>query len=204
MTNWPENPKTLLRGNGWLHRWPAGLKLCLLMLASTVFVLVDHVFWLAFACAMAFGIWISVMGSGVREGLARLPWLMLTVALVVAYVIIFNGLHAGLEVLFRLLALFFLAMAVTSSTTVSDMMLVVERVLQPFAKLGWCNAQKVALTFGLSLRLVPVLLRQWQDIRQAQAARGIDAAPYALLIPMLAKTLKRADEIGEAIDARGD
>lgn len=204
MTNWPENPKTLSSANGWLQRWPATLKLCLLALASTVFVLVDHVFWLACASAIAFGVWISVVGLRRHDEWMRLPWLAVAVGLVVAYVIIFSGVHAGLVVLFRLLALFFLAMAVTSSTTVSDMMLVVEHVLQPFAKLGLCNAQKIALTFGLSLRLVPVLLRQWQDIRQAQAARGIDAAPYALLIPMLAKTLKRADEIGEAIDARGD
>jgi biotin transport system permease protein len=44
---------------------------------------------------------------------------------------------------------------------------------------------------------------QWQDIREAQLARGLTPSPFTMGVPMLMRTLRRADEIAEAIDARG-
>jgi biotin transport system permease protein len=82
------------------------------------------------------------------------------------------------------------------------MMAVVEWLLQPLEKYGWVRADRVALAFGLTLRLIPELSLQWQEIREAQAARGIESSIFSLCVPMLLRTLRRADEIAEAIDAR--
>jgi biotin transport system permease protein len=56
--------------------------------------------------------------------------------------------------------------------------------------------------FGLTLRLIPELTVQWQDIREAQAARGLKANPFTLGVPMLLRTLRRAQDIADALDAR--
>ena len=103
----------------------------------------------------------------------------------------------------RLLALLLFAISVIATTSVTAMMAVVEKFLQPFDRWGWIRADKVALMFGISLRLMPVLLEQWHEIREAQAARGYRASPLALLVPMLVRTLQRAAEMADAIDARG-
>ena len=38
---------------------------------------------------------------------------------------------------------------------------------------------------------------------EAQRARGLDRSAIALLVPLLIKTLKMADNLSDAIDARG-
>jgi biotin transport system permease protein len=95
------------------------------------------------------------------------------------------------------------ALVVSVSTSISQLMSVVLWLLQPLERLGWVNTESVALAFGLTLRLIPELSTQWHDIREAQAARGLSASPLTMAIPMLLRTIRRAHEIAEAIDARG-
>ncbi len=49
---------------------------------------------------------------------------------------------------------------------------------------------------------MPVLASVAADIREAQAARGLDRSVFALAVPLTLRTLRMADEIAEAIDAR--
>lgn len=187
----------------WLARWPAGLKLAVLLAMATAFVLVKNPWVLLAAAVVMAAVWLSVAGPIDWRAWRKAVWMGMTIAVIVAYVAAFAGVEQAMVVLFRLMALLLAALAVVASTPVSAMMAVVEKLLAPLGRRGWVDPQKVALAFGLSLRMVPVLIEQWQEIREAQAARGIKAAPYALLVPMLARTLRRADEIAEAIDARG-
>ncbi|CFN71313.1 cobalt transport protein [Bordetella pertussis] len=53
------------------------------------------------------------------------------------------------------------------------------------------------------MRFIPEIWRNYQEIREAQAARGLGAHPLALLVPLVVRTLKRAEEVAQAIDARG-
>jgi len=82
-------------------------------------------------------------------------------------------------------------------------MAVVLWLLQPLERLGLVNTERVALAFGLTLRLIPELSVQWHEIREAQAVRGLSANPLTMGVPMLLRTIRRAHEIAEAIDARG-
>ena len=187
----------------WLHRWPAALKLALLLGMATSFVLVKNP-WVLMAAAVAMAaVWRSVAGPINWRAWRNAIWMAITIAAIMAYVAIFAGFEQATVVLFRLLALLLAALAVVASTPISAMMAVVESLLAPLGRRGWVDPEKVALAFGLSLRMVPVLIEQWHEIREAQAARGVRAAPHALLVPMLARTINRADEIAEAIDARG-
>jgi biotin transport system permease protein len=200
-------------GSSWLHRSPAGYKLLGLFLVGTGLVLADRLWIVALAAAISAAVWLSVHWPSIRAGeqpswrssFAGAPWLwpVLSLVVIALYIAYFSGVIEALIVLLRLLALLLLALAVMASTTITAMMAVVERVLQPMDRRGWVRADKVALMFGICLRLMPVLLEQWQEIGQAQSARGHRSNPFALLVPMLVRTLQRASEIADAIDARG-
>jgi len=184
-----------------------------LFLVGSGLVLADQLWIVMLAAAGAVVIWLSVQWPTIRVGggqawrfsLGGSAWLWpaLTLVVIGLYIAYFAGVTQALIVLLRLIALLVLALAVMASTTITAMMAVVERVLQPFDRWGWVRADKVALMFGICLRLMPVLLEQWQEIRQAQSARGHQSNPFALLVPMLVRTLQRASEIADAIDARG-
>ncbi len=193
----------------WLHRWPAGLKLLSLFTLGTALVLTDRLVILGVAAVVAGLVFLSVHWppskkmSASRAWSTVFLWPLISLVAIVTYIGFFSGFEQALVVLCRLLALLLFAVSVMSTTSVTAMMAVVEKVLQPFDRWGWLQADKVALMFGISLRLMPVLLEQWHEIREAQAARGHRASPLALLVPMLVRTLQRANEMADAIDARG-
>jgi len=202
--SWPDRSPIKPASASWLHRWPAGVKLLILITLASSFVLVHEPLWLAAAALILFAVWRSVVGPIDWHRWRDARWLVLTIAVVVLYVMVVASVTQGLVVLFRLLALLFAALSVLATTPISQMMDLLQRLLAPLGRRGWVNPAKVALAFGLCLRLVPVLLEQWHAIREAQVARGVSAAPHALLVPMLVRTMQRAEELAQAIDARSD
>lgn len=189
-------------GASLLHRLPAGLKLAALALAGVGLFMVSD--WRALAAVLA-GAALLVWRSGVGAA----AWWRQTrgLALIVLAVGLFTGLmqgwpHAAVVVL-RVAALIGLAMAVTLTTPVPALIDVCERALRPAERLGLLNAAQVALALALALRFIPEIWRNYQEIREAQAARGLGAHPLALLVPLVVRTLKRAEEVAQAIDARG-
>ena len=114
----------------------------------------------------------------------------------------FQGGVEALAVLLRVGAMVGLALAVTLTTRTADLIAVCEWALLPLQRLGLLDAGKVALALALALRFVPEIWRNFHEIREAQAARGLGANPLALIVPLIVLTLKRAQEVSEAIDAR--
>ena len=188
-------------GNTWLHRAPAGLKLAVLALSSSALMWEPSPLLLLVACALVC-LLVRCAGASLPQvwnQLRPLTWLLLVLGGVSAWS---QGVFQALEMILRLITLVLAALVVSMTTPLTQMMLVVAWLLGPLQRLGWVNAEKVALGFGLTLRLIPELGVQWQDIREAQLARGLSPSPLTMGVPMLLRTLKRADEIAEAIDAR--
>ncbi|WP_165645723.1 energy-coupling factor transporter transmembrane component T family protein [Bordetella bronchiseptica] len=189
-------------GASFLHRLPARLKLAALALAGVgLFLLSDWRVLAAVLAGAALLVW--------RSGVGAAAWWRQTrgLALIVLAVGLFTGLmqgwpHAAVVVL-RVAALIGLAMAVTLTTPVPALIDACERALRPAERLGLLNAAQVALALALALRFIPEIWRNYQEIREAQAARGLGAHPLALLVPLVVRTLKRAEEVAQAIDARG-
>jgi biotin transport system permease protein len=188
-------------GQSWLHRLPAGRKLAVLALAGAGLMWVHSWQLLGLALSVVLGL-IALSGVTFRQLLAQirlLLWFMLALG---AYSALVESPAIALEMLLRLSTLVLAAQLVSMTTPITQMMAVVEYVLQPLDRLGWLSAQRVSLACGLTLRLIPELALQWQDIREAQAARGLKPGVLTMLVPMLLRTLRRAEEIAEAIDAR--
>ncbi|MCY1527846.1 Energy-coupling factor transporter transmembrane protein BioN [compost metagenome] len=145
-------------------------------------------------------VWSTGVGAAaVWRQLKGLVWVLLAVGGFTAW---FQGGMAALAVLLRVGALVGLALAVTLATRTSDLIEVCEKALMPLQRAGLVDAGKVALALALALRFVPEIWRNFQEIREAQAARGLGANPVALIVPLIVLTLKRAQEVAEAIDAR--
>ena len=190
-----------LPGNTWLHRVRAGLKLAVLAIGSTALMWVHSPSLLLVACAV---VCLSVRWAGasvqqVWQQLRPLVWLLFVLGGLSVWS---QGLWQALEMILRLLTLVLAALVVSMTTPLTQMMQVVAWLLKPFQGFGWIDADKVALGFGLTMRLIPELGVQWQEIREAQLARGLMPSPLTMGVPMLLRTLRRADEIAEAIDAR--
>ena len=191
-----------LPGSTWLHLAPAGLKLAVLALSSTALMWVHSPLLLLLTC-LSVCLLVRCAGASLQQvwrQLRPLVWLLLTLG---ALSVWSQGVLQALEMVLRLFTLVLAALVVSMTTPLTQMMQVVVWLLGPFERLGWVNAEKVALGFGLTLRLIPELGVQWQDIREAQLARGLTPSPLTMGVPMLLRTLRRADEIAEAIDARG-
>lgn len=190
-----------LPGNTWLHRVRAGLKLAVLAIGSTALMWVHSPSLLLVACAL---VCLSVRWAGaslqqVWQQLRPLVWLLFVLGGLSVWS---HGVLQAFEMILRLLTLVLAALVVSMTTPLTQMMQVVAWLLKPFQRLGWVDADKVALGFGLTMRLIPELGVQWQEIREAQLARGLMPSPLTMGVPMLLRTLRRADEIAEAIDAR--
>lgn len=190
-----------LPGNTWLHRLPAGLKLAVLAVGGTALMWVHSPSLLLVACVL---VCLSVHWAGasvqqVWQQLRPLVWLLFVLGGLSVWS---HGVLQALEMVLRLLTLVLAALVVSMTTPLTQMMQVVAWLLKPFQRLGWVDADKVALGFGLTMRLIPELGVQWQEIREAQLARGLMPSPLTMGVPMLLRTLRRADEIAEAIDAR--
>ncbi|MFQ1063600.1 energy-coupling factor transporter transmembrane component T family protein [Bordetella trematum] len=186
-------------GSSWLHRLPAALKLAALVSAGIVLFAWQSLPGMGAACLAA---WLLVAITGVRAGalwrqVRGMVWILLAVGLFTFWM---ADARQALLVVARAGTLIGLALAVTLSTPVPAMLAVIERVLQPLSR--WIDPARVTLALALCLRFIPEIWRNYEEIREAQAARGLGHHPLALLVPLIVRTLKRAEEVAQAIDAR--
>ena len=190
-----------VRGRSPLHRVPAAFKLAALVAAGAGLFAVHQAWLLAVALAVS-GVLVWSTGVGAAALWRQLRGLIWVLVAIGVFAGVFQGWLQAAVVLLRIAALVGLALAVTLSTRTSDLIAVCERVLQPLQRLGVLDAGKVALALALALRFVPEIWRHYQEIREAQAARGLGRHPLALIVPLVVRTLKRAEQVAQAIDAR--
>lgn len=108
---------------------------------------------------------------------------------------------AGVAVL-RLGVILLLATLVSLTTRASEVLDTLERALRPLARFG-VRPARVSLLCSLTLRFLPLLATWVREVREAQRVRGLEHHPVAVLVPLLVKTLRTADALAEALDARG-
>jgi len=190
-----------LHRNSPVHRTPAGAKLAMLLITAGIVLVRSEPLVLAAAGLLCAGLTAvaRLPPAALAAQLRPLAVLMLPLFTVQA---VLAGWHDGLTMVGRFGVLVLLATLVTLTTRVSDMMDTLERLLRPLRPLG-VNAGKIGLMLTLAVRFVPVLLDLLREMRLAQQARGGDCNPGALLVPLMVKTLRMADTLAEAVEARG-
>ncbi|MBP8265030.1 MAG: energy-coupling factor transporter transmembrane protein EcfT [Zoogloea sp.] len=140
------------------------------------------------------GVSLSTMWAQLRPAV----WI---IAILFVVQLIMDHWITGLLVVVRLAALLLLASLVTLTTRSSDMIDALEMGLSWLRFLG-LNPGKVSLGLSLALRFIPVLATITGEVREAQKARGLDRSIIAVAVPVIVRTLKMADDISAAIEAR--
>ena len=115
---------------------------------------------------------------------------------------------------FFVLRLFFLVMissVLTLTTTPVSLTDGIESLLKPLTYIKF-PVHELALIMSIALRFIPTLIDETNRIISAQKARGADfesgnklkriKAIVPILIPLLISAFRRADELGDAMDAR--
>jgi biotin transport system permease protein len=184
-----------------LQSVPAGAKLLGLIVFSTALILLQNLLWLGVIAAVMFIVWFTVRDQQAWSWRHIWP-IALTFIFLFAYMTWVSGVQEGAVALCRLIALWAAAQTVMITTSTTAMMQTVETVVTPVARLCRANPARIALLFGLTIRLIPLLAQQWQEVREAQQARGVKIKIHSMLVPMLVRTLARTQALTDAIDAR--
>ncbi|GAA5098249.1 hypothetical protein GCM10023260_08610 [Bartonella acomydis] len=114
---------------------------------------------------------------------------------------LFDSWLSGVEVILRLVILFSLSSLISFTTKVSDMVDTIEAGLQLFRCFG-INPSKVSMVISMAIRFIPLLSEKFNEVREAQQARGLNTNIVALAIPLIIRTIRMASEVAEALEAR--
>lgn len=183
-----------------LHRLRPAPKLLAVLLAGVfVFMLRD---WRVLLALLA----LVLTLYGVARLGWRTTWAQLRPSLgVLLFLFVVQSLLADVEsgavTVLRFGVLLLLSSLATLTTRVSDLLAALEWAMQPLVHVG-VNPAKISLAVSLTLRFIPVVVQTVSDVRDAQRARGIEKNMVALTVPVVVRTLKMADDVADAIEAR--
>jgi biotin transport system permease protein len=188
-------------GSSPLHRLPAGVKLGALALAGAGSVWIDTPAQTAAALIVVLALHPlgRIPTRAVTDMLRPLLWMLAPLSV---FQLLVAGAARTTVLVGVILALVLLANLVTLTTRTTDLIDVVVTLCRPLRVLG-VDPVRVGLLLNLAIRCVPLVIELATEVRDAQRARGLESSPRALVVPLLVRTLRRADEIGEALVARG-
>lgn len=183
-----------------LSRVPPMIKIGLLFAAGIGLYLITS--WPILVGLLALAVAALLSTREPLHGLRRpVGGLVIIIAAVVIMTGLTTGWQPGLISGLRLTTLCLLAYAITLSTPFAELLELFERLLAPTARIG-LNPARISLALSLTVRFIPQLRQTYDQIREAQYARGLQHRPVALLVPMIIRSLQSAEQISEAIDAR--
>ena len=187
-------------GKTFIHRLPAGLKLLIVFFVS---IGLFYFASLPLAIVSLIVVWCLFFLAGfpffkpVLE-LKKISWLLAALFIVQYFSVNFES--AALIVI-RLSSLLLLATLVTLTTPFSKMMACFEKLFS-FMRVFGVNPAKISLGLSLTLRFIAVFSDISQEVREAQKARGLENSVFAVIIPVLIRSLKVQADVAAAIEAR--
>lgn len=123
-----------------------------------------------------------------------------------------DAVYQTLYVVVRLMFMIIITTILTATTKPLDLTLGIEKLLKPFEKIG-LPAHVIAMMISIALRFIPTLIEETQRIMNAQASRGVDIqdgtlkekimAILSLIVPLFVSAFDRADQLANAMEARG-
>lgn len=115
-------------------------------------------------------------------------------------------------IFFRIVMILMISTLLSSSTTPSELTYALEFYLKPL-KVFRINVYEIAIMVSIALRFIPTLIEEMVRIQKAQTSRGIDfkygkykdklRGLTSLIIPLFISCFDKADELTNAMVARG-
>lgn len=217
-----------IQGDSFVHRMDPRAKL----IGSFYFIIVIFLAnnWLTYGlmalftllCLMLSDIPIKIFMNGVKP----LIWLIsFTVILQVLFTtggetyfqwgiisITSFGLMNGAFIFMRFVLIIFMSTLLTLTTMPLSLTDAIESLLKPLNAVK-VPVHEIALMLSIALRFVPTLMDEATKIMNAQRARGVDfgegniiqqmKAVTPILVPLFVSSFNRADELANAMEARG-
>lgn len=188
-------------GTSPLHRAPAGAKLLVLAVGLLLLTVLASPATVAVGTGLVLAL-AAVAGVGAGPVTGQLRPVLWLVGLVAAVQVWAAGPAAAVTSAGSILVAVAAAALVTVTTRTQDLLDAVVRALRPFRVVG-VDADRVALVLGLAVRSIPVVAGLAQEVAQARAARGASRSARAFAVPLVIRTVRYADRLGEALAARG-
>ncbi len=123
-----------------------------------------------------------------------------------------DALFQTLYIAVRLLLMIMITTCLTATTKPLEMTLGIEDLLKPFTKIH-VPAHEIAMLISIALRFIPDLIDETQRIMKAQESRGVDMkegkmserimAILSLIVPLFVSAFQRAEDLANAMEARG-
>ncbi|MBL6430467.1 MAG: energy-coupling factor transporter transmembrane protein EcfT [Alphaproteobacteria bacterium] len=182
-----------------VHRTRPVVKIAALVVLCTSLFVIEGWTAVAVAGVLVFA-GFALAGLGPRHAIVSVrPALWILAAIFAVQLYMTDVVFAGFIVA-RFLVLILAAALVTLTTRTSEFVDGILSALR-FAP-AWVPKAKIALAVSLFLRFVPLVRTALDDVREAQRARGLDRNIKAILVPLVVRILKTADEVSQAIYAR--
>jgi biotin transport system permease protein len=188
-------------GDSPVHRLPAAVKLLLLVAlgVASVFlrapVPVGGAIVIVIACYAVAGLSPAV---AIRQ-VWPMRWILV---FILAFQWWARGWQSAVVVVGVIAVLVMAAALVTLTTRTSALVDVLVSVCRPLRVVG-VDPDRVGLVIALAIRSVPIVAGFATQIRDAQRARGARPSPRAYAAPLIVRSLRHADAVGEALAARG-
>jgi biotin transport system permease protein len=188
-------------GTSVVHRAPAGAKLVAMLAAGVLSVFLHRPWEVGTALGIVL---LGYLGAGLspRVVAGQLRPLLWIGACTAVFHLVVNGPERALVVVGVLTALVLLAALVTLTTRTTDLVDALVAACRPLRVVG-VDPERIGLMVALGIRCVPVVVGLAEEVREAQRARGLAASPRAFAVPLLVRSLRHADALGEALMARG-
>jgi biotin transport system permease protein len=189
-------------GTSPLHRMPAGPKVLIFAAVALLLSLLPVTVWTVVTAYAVVGVAYVLSRVGIREfghQLYTIRWMV--VVMLIPQLILLTPL-AAVTTTSRVVAVILLAALVTLTTRVPDLLDAIERSLGPLRRFG-VDGAAIGLLFALTITAIPVIRGFAFTIREAQCARGARTRLSTFTVPLLVLSLKHADDVADALAARG-
>ncbi|UNE54876.1 energy-coupling factor transporter transmembrane component T family protein [Bartonella machadoae] len=183
-----------------IHRLKPEIKLVFLTLCGTIIFMVSSISVLSLFLLFV-ALLYRIAKIPFNKVLKQLKSMSLFLLLIFVFQVIFKSWLTGFEVILRLIFLVFLASLVSFTTKVSDMVSTIETWIQPLRCFG-INPSKFSMVLSMAIRFIPVVSEKFNEVREAQRARGFETNITALATPLIIRTIRMASEVAEALEAR--
>ncbi|MBO0596244.1 energy-coupling factor transporter transmembrane protein EcfT [Nesterenkonia sp. E16_7] len=189
-------------GASLLHRTSAGIKLAgFALLALALFFL--PVAWGSVGGLLVLPVFgYALAGLPARLLLTDLRRLLMLLVFLVVTQLIFLDLLTAATNTARVISIVLLAQVLTRTTEIESIIATAERLFAPLRRFG-ANPAKIGLAMALVLTSVGQLSAMIRQVRDAQRSRGVRLPPWSWVVPTLVLALKHADDVGDALTARG-
>jgi energy-coupling factor transport system permease protein len=188
---------------------PAEVKLAGLALFSVATLLADG--WPLVALAGILVIAVLVFGANAGKLLRMLKPALVIIVVIAAFQWFFSGPAVAVLSVARISLLYLAGSIVTVTTSETEFIAAIERLLSPVSKVTRTNiGRDLATMMTLAIAFLPIIKDEHDTIRLAQEARGVKytglrgmiKGEMAVIIPLIYGLSARADRIAEAMEAR--